>query len=45
MSRGSKSVLIERVRCMDFWRAYRSCRAVGEWPWCSLRLAILSRFQ
>jgi hypothetical protein len=43
MGKVAKSVLVERVRGLSFWQAYRACRRVGEYPWCSLRIAAISR--
>lgn len=43
MGKAEKLVMIDRIRGLPFWRAYRFCRRAGEYPWCSLRMAICSR--
>lgn len=40
----NKRLLTARVKELDFWQAYRVCRRVGERPWCSLRIAVVSRW-
>jgi hypothetical protein len=43
MGANNKRVMVERIRRMAFWRAYRFCRHAGETPWCSVRMAVWSR--
>lgn len=36
----NKLKLLNSISGRGFWYAYRYCRKAGEYPWCSVRLAI-----